>query len=208
MVNSSDPRVLKTKKKLTVALINLLKTYSVEDLNVRQLTDEAGITRGSFYSHFTDKDDFVEKTLQDIVVGLFSSVILDARGRIPVDDIKSHEVYVMSIGALFDNIAVNYQMYTVLLCNDEQGRFAQAIENTINLYLNQFTKYFQSRMNVGGYPLATINSFYVHGLVGMIIDWLSAGMVYTPHYMAGVTAQVLKAPTRQNEMHPLNFFTE
>lgn len=51
----NDPRIIKTINKLEKAFVMLLKIYDVSDINVRQISDEAGVTRGAFYSHFQTK---------------------------------------------------------------------------------------------------------------------------------------------------------
>lgn len=48
----NDPRIIKTINKLEKAFVMLLKTYDVSDINVRQISDEAGVTRGGFLLSF------------------------------------------------------------------------------------------------------------------------------------------------------------
>ena len=55
-----DPRVVKTRKKLRQAFLDLLKTRQLMDMNIKDLTNQAGVTRGTFYLHYRDKDTFVE----------------------------------------------------------------------------------------------------------------------------------------------------
>ncbi|MEJ1293419.1 hypothetical protein QY883_06050 [Pediococcus acidilactici] len=51
----NDPRIIKTINKLEKAFVMLLKTYDVSDINVRQISDEAGVTRGLFTLIFQTK---------------------------------------------------------------------------------------------------------------------------------------------------------
>ena len=65
---SMDRRVRKTRRQLRECLISLLKEKKVQDITVRELTDMADLNRGTFYLHYKDVFDLLEKTeteLQD-----------------------------------------------------------------------------------------------------------------------------------------------
>ncbi len=57
-----DRRVRKTRKQLRECLISLLKQKKVQDITVRELTDMADLNRGTFYLHYKDVYDLLEKT--------------------------------------------------------------------------------------------------------------------------------------------------
>ena len=66
--DSIDRRVRKTRRQLRECLISLLKEKKVQDITVRELTDMADLNRGTFYLHYKDVFDLLEKTeaeLQD-----------------------------------------------------------------------------------------------------------------------------------------------
>ena len=46
--------VRQTKQRLYEALIHLLQQKSLREITVRELTELAGISRGTFYFHYTD----------------------------------------------------------------------------------------------------------------------------------------------------------
>lgn len=56
-----DRRVRKTRKQLRECLITLLKEKKVQDITVRELTDMADLNRGTFYLHYKDVFDLLEK---------------------------------------------------------------------------------------------------------------------------------------------------
>lgn len=56
-----DRRVRKTKKQLRECLTRLLKEKKVQDITVRELTDMADLNRGTFYLHYRDVFDLLEK---------------------------------------------------------------------------------------------------------------------------------------------------
>ena len=75
VVNKLDPRVIKTKKQLMQAFKDLVLLYDdFMTITVKELCDKAGVSRKTFYLHYTQVDElFVE--LQDEAVVTFYKAI-------------------------------------------------------------------------------------------------------------------------------------
>ena len=56
-----DRRVRRTRKQLRECLVTLLKQKKVQDITVRELTELADLNRGTFYLHYKDVFDLLEK---------------------------------------------------------------------------------------------------------------------------------------------------
>ncbi|HFD7569238.1 MULTISPECIES: TetR/AcrR family transcriptional regulator [Staphylococcus] len=41
------------------SMITLLNVKSYDDISIKDICDESGISRGTFYQHYRDKDDFL-----------------------------------------------------------------------------------------------------------------------------------------------------
>ena len=61
MNTKNNQRYLDTEEKLQKEFISLLKTKEPEKITVRELCDKAGIHRSSFYLHYVDVYDLMEK---------------------------------------------------------------------------------------------------------------------------------------------------
>ena len=59
MSPKEDLRVIKTKKALSDAFLQLLSEKSFEDVTVNELCERADIRRATFYKHFTDKFQYL-----------------------------------------------------------------------------------------------------------------------------------------------------
>lgn len=55
-----DARVLKTKKKLFIAFLELLNEKNYDDITINEICERAEIRRATFYKHFKDKIAFAE----------------------------------------------------------------------------------------------------------------------------------------------------
>ena len=58
---SVDRRVRKTKRQLRKALMDLMAEKPVKSISVRELADRADINRGTFYIHYKDVGDLLQR---------------------------------------------------------------------------------------------------------------------------------------------------
>lgn len=54
-----DKRLYKTLTKIEKSMVTLLNVKSYDDISIKDICDESGISRGTFYQHYRDKDDFL-----------------------------------------------------------------------------------------------------------------------------------------------------
>ena len=64
MVTESNKRI-KTKRIIQEAMVDLLHRESFDEISTVQLAKEAGISRSSFYTHYRDKYDMIERYQQE-----------------------------------------------------------------------------------------------------------------------------------------------
>ncbi|WP_341302954.1 TetR/AcrR family transcriptional regulator [Lysinibacillus sp. FSL H8-0500] len=62
----TDPRVLRTRKSIMDAFIELSTKKEFKDITVKDITAEAMINRATFYAHFEDIYDLLEKVLAEV----------------------------------------------------------------------------------------------------------------------------------------------
>lgn len=62
-----DPRVVRTRKLILNAFIHLSETKEFKDISVKDVTTEAQINRATFYYHFQDIYDLLEKSLSEVL---------------------------------------------------------------------------------------------------------------------------------------------
>lgn len=66
MTNQPDLRILKTHKSIKNAFSNLLLKENFKDITVQNICDEALIGRSTFYAHFSDKYDLLNKMVEEV----------------------------------------------------------------------------------------------------------------------------------------------
>jgi AcrR family transcriptional regulator len=57
---STDPRILRSRRMLLEALANLLNRKEFDDISIQEIADEATLNRATFYLHYPDKDALLQ----------------------------------------------------------------------------------------------------------------------------------------------------
>ena len=57
---TTDPRILRSRRMLMEALARLLMKKEFEDISVQEVTDEATLNRATFYLHYPDKNALLQ----------------------------------------------------------------------------------------------------------------------------------------------------
>ena len=60
MIESTDPRILRSRRMLMEALVRLLIHKEFEDISIQEIADEATLNRATFYLHYPDKNALLQ----------------------------------------------------------------------------------------------------------------------------------------------------
>jgi len=66
--SKTDPRVLRTRKLIMDSFIELSEKKEFKDITIKDITTEAMINRATFYYHFEDIYDLLEKVLSEVLL--------------------------------------------------------------------------------------------------------------------------------------------
>src|SRR5215204_1387506 len=88
-----DARVRRTRDSLGDALIALMQEKSFDTITVQDVLDRAHVSRSTFYSHYSDKDDLLMSDVDEFFEAL--SMTLSVRGDtsdrvFPVQEFFAH----------------------------------------------------------------------------------------------------------------------
>ena len=76
---NQDRRVIRTKRELELSLIRLLKRKSIHQISIKELSEEADITRATFYIYYRDPYDIIEQ-MQDKILAAIQGIINETTG--------------------------------------------------------------------------------------------------------------------------------
>ena len=187
-VIKQDPRVVKTQTNLRRALVYLMQHEKLENISVQKITKTANITRGTFYLHYRDKQDFVKAAMNGIIDQLFEYVLEKGTPR-EVTDGKILQT--MSVSETFSYIEKNADVFTVLLSGQQNRYFYQQLYNRLTEVITNYAKGLGTDLEEIDVPLRIQVAFITSALLGLIIRWLDGGLIYTPRYMTSSLEKML-----------------
>lgn len=177
-----DRRVRKTRRQLRECLITLLKEKKVQDITVRELTDMADLNRGTFYLHYKDVFDLLEKTESELqedfnqLVCKHDAVDLKQRPSVIFNEIYS---------LVYDNA----DLIEILLGENGDLNFVNRLKQLIReKCLKDWMEVFRSG-NAAAFD--AFFSFIVSGCIGLVQYWLQTGLKETPEQMAKLTEHII-----------------
>ncbi|MGE7920467.1 TetR/AcrR family transcriptional regulator [Viridibacillus sp. NPDC093762] len=75
MEKTLDPRILRTRQLIMDAFMQLAVEKDFKDITIKDITTRATVNRATFYYHFYDKYDLLEKVLsEDVIKGVLKNV--------------------------------------------------------------------------------------------------------------------------------------
>ena len=177
-----DRRVRKTRRQLRECLITLLKEKKVQDITVRELTDMADLNRGTFYLHYKEVFDLLEKTEAELqedfnqLVCKHDAVDLKQRPSVIFNEIYS---------LVYDNA----DLIEILLGENGDLNFVNRLKQLIReKCLKDWMEVFRSG-NAAAFD--AFFSFIVSGCIGLVQYWLQTGLKETPEQMAKLTEHII-----------------
>ena len=186
--NKTDPRVVKTRTNLRKALVYLMRREKIEDISVQKITETANITRGTFYLHYKDKQDFIESAISHILDEFFDQVMIDSED---LSFEKGHTVQVFSLQKAFQYIEGEADLFDVLLNNKQNNFFYGQLYDRLSERLANYYRQVASPTEQLQVPLNLQISFIDSAFIGLVSHWLQDGMIYTPRYMTTSVQKML-----------------
>ena len=175
MAEKMDRRVRKTKAQLREGLARLMQQKSIKEISVKELVDEVDINRSTFYLHYTDIYQMLQKIEEDAMQN-----ITEVMKKYPIDPDNSDSVlqFIVQFFSIMDN---DRDLCLALLGPHGDMAFVEQIENLLaKTFLSHLPEKFPENDPYIKYPYA----FILNGYVGLIRTWLSSPETESPDQVA------------------------
>lgn len=180
-------RNTKTKSLIKDAFTVLMKEKGFQTLTVSDITRKAGINRGTFYLHYVDKYDLLEKLEEDLLDDL--TEILLKKYDNHFDNPKEIIPYQAILSALY-YVKDDFDFIQVLISKNGDMSF-----------INRFKELLQKSMKEGilktgilnfsrkGLPEDYANEILLSSTASVILLWIKKGGVESPEEIAHIVNQ-------------------
>lgn len=126
MTKQIDPRVVRTRKLIMDGFIELAMKKDFNDITIKDITSSATINRATFYNHFYDKYDLLEKVLSESML------------KEMIEEVRTHEVInEESIKSIFLSIIRSHNSLSNQ-CSRSYEAFTSQIEVIFKAELQNF----------------------------------------------------------------------
>lgn len=115
---SDDPRALRSRRRLTEALIRMLQREDLASIGVAELCREAGVHRTTFYGHFDSVGDLAAEVFASIIDA--ASAVTPPRGQ-PIEEVS--RAYLDAAVEILEAVSRDRRAIRTLLDSDVSHAF-------------------------------------------------------------------------------------
>lgn len=175
-----DRRPQKTRKVLKNVLVDLLQTRDLQSISIKEITDLADISRGTFYLHFDDIFALYQAIESDVIEQV-SSII---QNKVPIQDEGELDKI---INAIFEYLTIHMKECDALLRTDSASFLSGVFEKNRPQVAETWEMPYGSREQMEAYSYI----FMSHGLAGVLKHWMAFGKIETPRQLAEIIKPML-----------------
>jgi hypothetical protein len=190
MDKTQDRRIAKTNRIIRDTFVELLNEKSFEEITINDLTQRADINRGTFYLHYKDKFDLLEKYENEIISSMVE-YISGFKDYNPTDLINPEKIEPpLFLVKLFEFIAQNSAFIKVVLGPQANPSFQNKLKEVFIDIITKNTenKFEKEKLVV---PVGYLLVFATSNYIGCIQHWLNTDMATTPEETAKILIRLM-----------------
>lgn len=181
-----DRRIRRTRTMLKQGLAELMREKDFKDITVKDITDRMDLNRGTFYLHYTDTYDLLEK-LENETLDDFQAMI-DAH-RPQAGEFSLRPV----IEPIADYIVENADICKLLFENKASNDFVIKFQHLIG---RNGAGFIQERLpHASAETLDYCFGFITYGMIGMLKHWFDTGMKMSRQEIVTMADRLITAST-------------
>lgn len=194
--DKEDRRIRRTKALLRQGLIQLMEQKDIKDISVRELSDLADINRGTFYLHYSDIYDMLNKMEDELFIEFHE--ILDRNMDCSLEQISPETTFM----DIFTFLERHRDLVKIMMGPHGDLAFVNRMKNLVKKRLYDILDLRQASCDY-----TYMEAFVVSGCTGVIEAWLNHPAAHTPKEIAAICSSMLpkefsvcKAPENGNGM--------
>lgn len=190
MGNVFDEMNSRTKKKIQDVFLKLLKEKEFVKISIKDITVKASINRGTFYLHYLDKYDLLEKVEIELLDGLRVHIAnINKKDSLEKEQLLEVAGFSMEV---FRYIEMCKEQFIVLLSKNNTSGFHLRLKS---FFIEQFEdNYYATDLSSidSSIPTDYLSAFASSSILGLVEHWLSQNERETPEELAHLYRKILK----------------
>lgn len=178
--SQTDPRVMRTRQLIKNAFVELLEEMDLQKITVNRLAERATINRVTFYLHYRDIPDMLEKMADDMIEDI--SLLF----KTPLDHVPTNEWSWSILEHLLEHIAEHKTFYKSILASRKVPIFRERLSMFMkDVLVSRLERSEKEPHMITSVVKKDIFVWYESSaLIGTIISWLQNDIPYTPSFLA------------------------
>lgn len=172
-----DRRVLRTKRMLKDALLELLKDREIEEITISELCRKADVNRNTFYAHYSVPADLLREIEDDLVSSILKQV---------APDIQQGN-YRLLLTNVFTSLANSAPMNKVMQYSIRSG---DLMRKFINQVKPQVIAIYEKQFCLSKEDINIVYEYTTGGTVTLLKEWIEGNFQETPEEMAEKAAKL------------------
>lgn len=174
-----DRRIIRTRHMIYETFLALMSEKDFVQISVKDITHQANISRSTFYAHYKDKYDLLDKIIED-KLSILNELL--AKSNLP-KNAWNNEVADPFFVTYFECIATNYTFYKQMFMMKDSNQFSTKLYHVIRESLSiRFSRIEKERKF--SIPLDILLDYSTSSLLGVTKVWVENHMIYSPNYIA------------------------
>ncbi|UDM32238.1 TetR/AcrR family transcriptional regulator [Lentilactobacillus laojiaonis] len=184
----SDKRNQQTEQLLIASFIDLIKEKNFNDIGVTDITRLAGVNRGTFYIHFSDKFDLLHKIERELLEKLqeaLNSVIPTAIEQLKNDsfEILPYKLVIKTLNQIYND----RDIVAALLSSNGDPLFVNKLKDLFRKEIRvEFSQIKDSVFYDEVIPQDYIEEMILNNLMSIVIHWLTKEHPEQPEEVAKI----------------------
>lgn len=163
-----DRRIVRTRRRLSEALLELMREEPFEAITIQNITDRADLNRATFYLHYSTKEELLIASLE----ARFDELVKEIETTLPLSPERPLWTDCEAERMVFSHVKANVDLYRVILSDRGLG----AVTHRIIKYIAEVAKTDLQKSMEGhdmpDFPLEVVSNHYAGGLFSLLIWWI------------------------------------
>lgn len=172
---------MRTRRRLTEALIALTLDKGYEAVTIRDITEQAGVGYATFFRHYADK----ETLLRDVLEAFLGELLELVRPQSGQDPVETGTL-------IFEHARRNGELYRVLLDTGREDLLGRVYEVGMAGVLAANRPQANSVV-----PPVVAAHHVIASFLALLRWWLEEGMPYEPSKMGRIYSELIIRPTEE-----------
>ncbi|MDV0445775.1 hypothetical protein MmiAt1_13710 [Methanimicrococcus sp. At1] len=191
MEEKTDIRIIKTQRAIKNAFLELMEETGFSNMNVKQIIERAEINRSTFYIHYVDKFDLLNRIEEELLAGFREIGITAPVELIQSQNMDLQEADVQKIEAystrLANYISENGKLFTLLISDKGDPAFASKFGEMLKTIWEE--KEMSDRVFIPqNYAIAALTGI----MTNLIAEWVKSDYRETPEEFARIVSKIIR----------------